>query len=154
MADEPQEKKTASSPEPAPATARKSAARKPRKSVSPKKKTAAKSAKTAKKPARRRRTGRQLREDEMEKELTFEIEHLRSLACQVTTRYLEGLESEIVQIREAVAASRGTKGRLTRLEAMLREFEGLKIKPEKGRRKDLQRISELAALLNRLGQKI
>jgi len=154
MAQEPQDKTTAPAPAPAPPKTR--AAGRPRKSVSPKKTTAEGPSKKAEKKVAgpRRRPEPKPREAEKERELTFEIEHLRSLACQIAARYLEGLESEIVQIREAVMSSRGNPGRFGRLETMLHAFEGLKVKPDKGRRKDLQRISDLVELLNRLAQKL
>lgn len=154
MADEPQQTEAAVPPASAPAKPDTGAARKARKSDASKKPAAKRPKKAEKKTGKTRRSARKVRETEMERELTFEIEHLRSLACQITTRYLEGLESEIVQIREAVMASRGHAGRLGRLETMLHAFQGLKVKPDKGRRKDLQRISDLVALLNRLAQKL
>jgi thioesterase domain-containing protein len=107
-----------------------------------------------KKAGKDRGIKRKEREAEAEKALVAELDRLRSRVRQIATRYMELLESEIVQVREAVAASAGAGDRLPRLSAMLRALEGLDVKPKKGRRKDLKRIDGLVALLNRVAQKL
>jgi hypothetical protein len=107
-----------------------------------------------KKNPKERGSKRKEREAEAEKALVAELDRLRSLAHQIATRYMELLESEIVQIRETVAASAGASDRLSRLSAMLRALQELSVKPKKGRRKDLKRIDGLVALLNRVAQKL
>jgi hypothetical protein len=107
-----------------------------------------------KKPTKERSAKRKEREAEAEKALTAELDRLRGLVQQIATRYMELLESEIVQIREAVVASAGSSDRLSRLSAMLRALQDLNVKPKKGRRKDLKRIDGLVALLNRVAQKL
>jgi len=121
----------------------------------PEAESSAKPAKGEKKQAKNDRLSkREAREAEAEKGLIAELDRLRALARQIASRYMELLESEIVQIRETIEASRGSGGRLPHLSMMLQGLEGLKVKPEKGRRKDLKRIDRLVALLNRLAQKL
>ena len=97
---------------------------------------------------------RKEREAEAEQTLVGELDRLRLTVHQIATRYMELLESEIVQIREAVLASAGNSDRLSRLSSMLRTVQGLNVKPKKGRRKDLKRIDGLVALLNRVAAKL
>jgi len=107
-----------------------------------------------KKDAKERGSKRKEREVEAERVLAAELDHLRRIVREIANRYMHLLESEIAQIREVVAASAGSSDRLARLTAMLRAVEHLKVKPKKGRRKDLKRIEALVAHLNRITQKL
>jgi len=103
-----------------------------------------------KKSAEPRGSKRQAREAEAVSALALELDHLRSLAHQIASRFMERLESEIVQIRETILAGAPSGERLRYLSTMQRALQGLAVKPQKGRRKDLKRIDELVVLLNRI----
>jgi len=103
---------------------------------------------------KKKESKRKQREAEAEKVLLAELDHLRSLARETIARFGELLETEIVQVRATVSASVGSSDRLARLITMIRALEGLSVKPDKGRRKDLKRIEKLVAVLNRVAQKL
>ncbi len=116
---------------------------------------AAKSARrAARKPGADRKSRRRSREAEVESQLVTDLNRLRATVRHIATRYVDLLESKIVQVREAVVSSRDSSGRLERLNLMLRNLEGLRVKPDKGRRKDLKRIDELLSLLNQVALKL
>ena len=107
-----------------------------------------------KKAAERRGSKRQAREAEVQAALILDLDHLRSVAREIASHFMERLESEIVQIRETVLASPASAKRLRHLSTIQRALQGLTVKPQKGRRKDLKRIDELVVLLNRIVQKM
>ncbi|MCX8035601.1 MAG: hypothetical protein N3D11_00830 [Candidatus Sumerlaeia bacterium] len=109
---------------------------------------------TGKKSSGERKSRRQMREAEVEARLVTELNHLRTTVRHIATHYVELLESKIVQVREAVESSRNSSDRLERLDFMLRSIEGLRVKPDKGRRKDLKQIDELLSQLNEVALKL
>ncbi len=109
---------------------------------------------TQKKPSGERKNRRQLREAEVEAQLVTELNRLRATVRHIGARYIDLLESKIVQVREAVVSNRDSSGRLERLNLMLRSLEGLRVKPDKGRRKDLKRIDELLSEMNQIALKL
>jgi hypothetical protein len=124
---------------------------KPKSDEKPSAKPARGDAKKASKP----RVGkRQAREAEVQAALVLDLDHLRSVAREIASHFMERLESEIVQIRETVLASSASAKRLRHLSTIQRALQGLTVKPQKGRRKDLKRIDELVVLLNRIVQKM
>jgi len=106
------------------------------------------------KAAKRGRTKREARAAELEQAIVGELDQLRTFVHQIGARFLERLESETVQIREAVEAGRGAPDRLSHLSLMLEALRAVRVKPDKGRLKDLKRVDELIVLLNRISQKL
>lgn len=85
------------------------------------------------------------------KRVMEELDFLRNTLLEVDRHYIARLESEIMQVREAVESEAG-EGRLPRrklhdFEEMLALMRGLQIKPGKGRRKDLKKIDQLVGRL-------
>jgi hypothetical protein len=105
-------------------------------------------------PKKSKREKREAREAEIEKDLLFELDQLRKFIQHITQHCRELLESEVVQIRDTVSSSRGTPDRLYNLSAMLEALRGLRVKPDKGRLKDLKRIDDMVSLLNRITQRM
>ena len=88
---------------------------------------------------RRAATGRGKRD--VQKRIEEELSQLRSLFRETVKNYAARVEGEIAQIREAVKGE-GQDGEEV-IQAMLTSIRQLKVKLEKGRRKDLKRIHDL-----------
>ena len=86
------------------------------------------------------------------KDLVAQLQNLRVLAKEVSRIYLASLESEIVGVIELVENVDGTgkRRRKEQLFQVKKIIGDLKIKPEKGRRKDLRRIEEAVASMAKL----
>jgi len=90
----------------------------------------------------------------LEKELAIELEHLRLLFREVLAAYSNRVEGRIVHVIEALQdvpdlklkpskSKRPTVDPIMRdVQAMLHSLHSLKVKPDKGRRKDLRHIEE------------
>lgn len=87
---------------------------------------------------------------DLQKDVIVRLQRLRSTAKEVSRTYLANLEHRILEMMDAVNSSGkkgGIKGRaLNRMSDVLDE---LKLKPEKGRRKDLKKIEEALDDLSR-----
>lgn len=79
--------------------------------------------------------------------LEAELGRLRALVREVGEAYVTNLEAEVVQIQTDLASSVGDLSRDEPLIRMLEEIRDLRVKPAKGRMKDLKRID---ALIDRL----
>ncbi len=108
----------------------------------------AKQAAPEKKSPRRKPTRRQLATGELVDELTA----LRGVTAEIVEHVRLELEGGLIEVRRTVksdAQGRAAKIPVRNLEAALKRVRALRVKPEKGRLKDLRR---LAALLDELDE--
>ncbi len=92
-------------------------------------------------------------------ELKDGIENLRTLVREITNAFVVHTEAEIVALSEAVrdlpnpeSDSKLAQRQEKFLEEMQKIVAGLKVKPEKGRLKDLRRVRDVLDELNSLAQ--
>jgi DNA gyrase/topoisomerase IV subunit A len=88
-------------------------------------------------------------EQDIQKIISAELHRLRSLFREIVRNYAARVEGEIAQIREVVEEQREEKGGEEAIQAMRTSIRKLKVKLEKGRRKDLQRIHDLIREMGR-----
>lgn len=86
--------------------------------------------------------------------LAAELGVLRTQVREVGEAYLTNLEAEIVQIRSDVASMAEDMGDDGAVCRMIDEIRGLRIKPGKGRMKDLKRIDTLIDRLEEILREI
>ena len=82
----------------------------------------------------------------LRRELQTELRYLRTVLREVTENYASAREADLEQIVEAVLED-GVSGRDAKLQGMLDHLRTLKVKPRKGRLKDIARIDKLVAEL-------
>ena len=94
-------------------------------------------------------------------ELTNGIENLRPLVREIANAFVAQTEARIAALNEAVNSLPNPESdakAVQRQEKLLDEMHdlvvGLKVKPGKGRLKDLRRVRDVFAELNKLVQKI
>lgn len=84
---------------------------------------------------------------ELERALEIELRHLRTLLREVAANYISALEADIEQVIEAlgVADQRPMRDSQVRpeLRDMLDHIRALRVKPRKGRRRDMKRMDKL-----------
>lgn len=72
------------------------------------------------------------------------MEHLRGEAREISRLYAANLQRDMVQLIEYVSASpgksAGDRRRADSILKMKKTLDGINVKPDKGRRKDLRRI--------------
>ncbi len=79
--------------------------------------------------------------------LILETRRLRALFSEIAERYIAEMEGRIASAVQAVEA---TELPAERIEAMLAIVQGVTVKPQKGRRKDLARIEKATEKLLRV----
>ncbi len=92
---------------------------------------------------------------EMEREMTSRLSYLRQAARESGHNYVINLEHDLIRLAEAVremfrSKSGPGKRELERLEKALALADDVKLKPAKGRRKDLRRIEGAVASMEKL----
>jgi len=87
------------------------------------------------------------------KAVADELAFLRKTFREVLAAYASHIEGEIVAVREAVQlvthARRVPAGRVHDLRDMLMLLRGLKVKPAKGKRRDMKKVETLVEELRR-----
>ena len=90
------------------------------------------------------------------KELLAQLQHLRLEAKEISRLYAANLQRDIVQLIEFLNESqiqpsgknsRGMNLQLSRMKEML---DGINLKPEKGRRKDLRKIESAVRSMRKI----
>ena len=83
------------------------------------------------------------------KELLAQLQHLRTETKEISRLYVANLQRDIVQLIEFVnengsqtANDKPSRSANLLLSRMKETLDGINLKPEKGRRKDLRRIEE------------
>ncbi|MSS73439.1 MAG: hypothetical protein EXS64_18410 [Candidatus Latescibacteria bacterium] len=84
------------------------------------------------------------------KSMDIELNRLRSLFREIVENYATKVEGEIAQLQEVMQEHGEERGREEAIQAMLTSIRQLKVKPEKGRLKDLKRIHDLVQEMRRL----
>src|SRR3954467_5517317 len=90
------------------------------------------------------------------KELLAQLQHLRTEAKEISRLYVANLQRDIVQLIDFLSEFENAPGDRKSTSANLRfaqmkeALEGIRLKPEKGRRKDLRRIEEVVRSLRKI----
>lgn len=92
---------------------------------------------------------------ELEREVASRLSYLRQAARESGHNYVVNLEHDLIRLAEAVheayrAKSGPGRKELQRLEKALEVIDRTKLKPAKGRRKDLKRIEQAVAEMEKL----
>lgn len=82
------------------------------------------------------------------KSMDIELNRLRSLFREIVENYATKVEGEIAQLQEVMQEHGGDQEEA--VQAMLASIRQLKVKPEKGRRRDLKGIHELVQEMRQL----
>jgi hypothetical protein len=82
--------------------------------------------------------------------MDIELNRLRSLFREVVENYTTKVEGDIAQLHEVIGEQGDEGDREETVRAMLTSIRQLKVKPEKGRRRDLKRIHDLVQEMRRL----
>jgi hypothetical protein len=90
----------------------------------------------------------------LHREVFLRLQQLRSSTRKVARTYVANIEREIAGISVALGATRPRRrtGKSVSPEALVRSldlFDQVRLKPEKGRRKDLKKIEQLVTALQR-----
>lgn len=85
------------------------------------------------------------------KAVDVELSRLRTLFKEVVEAYATKIEAEIAQVCEEVR-EQAPQSRKEALQSMLASLRQLKVKPEKGRLRDLKRIHELVRAVRSLAE--
>jgi hypothetical protein len=85
---------------------------------------------------------------ELERALEIELRHLRTLLREVAANYISALEADIEQVVEALGAAdqrpmKDSQIRRAEFRNMLDRIRALRVKPQKGRRRDMKRMDKL-----------
>ena len=81
------------------------------------------------------------------KELLAQLQHLRTEAKEIGRLYAANLQRDIVQVIEFLNEKQLPN---TTLAQMKDKLEGIRLKPEKGRRKDLRRIEDAVRSMRKI----
>lgn len=105
-------------------------------------------------PPARKKAPAKARPD-LERELSSRLSFLRQAAREAGHNYVINLEHDLIVLAEAVreafrSKSGPGKKDLARFERVLEIVDRTKLKPAKGRRKDLKRIEEAVAFMDKL----
>src|SRR5690349_9086969 len=89
------------------------------------------------------------------KELLAQLQHLRTEAKEISRLYLANLQRDIVQLidflnEQQVPQTKSRRNDDPLLLQMKEELDGITLKPEKGRRKDLRRIEDTVRSLRKI----
>jgi len=84
----------------------------------------------------------------LERALEIELRHLRALLREVAANYVSKLEADIERVVEAIGDNEERKGGdaqagQVELRDVLNRIRTLKVKPGKGRRRDVKRMDKL-----------
>ncbi len=93
-------------------------------------------------------TGRNGRDSR--KSMDIELNRLKSLFREMVENYAAKVEGEIAQLQEVMQENGQENGRKEAIQAMMTSIRQLKVKPEKGRRRDFKRIHDLVQEMRRL----
>src|SRR5437870_12977789 len=81
------------------------------------------------------------------KELLAQLQHLRTEAKEISRLYVANLQRDIVQLIDFLNENPAPK---TAFLQMKEKLDGINLKPEKGRRKDLRRIEDVVRSLHKI----
>ncbi len=91
------------------------------------------------------------------KELLAQLQHLRTEAKEISRLYVANLQRDIVQLIEFLnesqnqaSGNRNSRGANLLLSQMKETLDGINLKPEKGRRKDLRKIEQAVRSMRKI----
>ena len=89
------------------------------------------------------------------KELLAQLQHLRTEVKEISRLYAANLQRDIVQLMEFLNENETGKSKSSNaanpvFSKMKETLDGISLKPEKGRRKDLRRIEQAVRTLRKL----
>ena len=89
------------------------------------------------------------------KELLAQLQHLRSEAKEISRIYVANLQRDIVELMDFLNEKQDGRSRQARtlgptLVQMKDALDGISLKPEKGRRKDLRRIERAVRSMTKI----
>src|SRR5262245_36838095 len=92
----------------------------------------------------------------LKKELLAQLQHLRTEAKEISRLYVANLQRDIVQLieflneQQPAPKARGAAKPDPAHEQMKELLDGINLKPEKGRRKDLRKIENVVRSLRKI----
>ena len=90
----------------------------------------------------------------LKKELLAQLQHLRMETREISRLYVANLQRDIVQIIEFLNETPAPKTNSRKVDpkfvAMKEQLDGINVKPEKGRRKDLRKIENVVKSLRKI----
>ena len=91
------------------------------------------------------------------KELLAQLQHLRNEAKEISRLYVANLQRDIVQLIEFLnenqnqaSGNKNARGANLLLSQMKETLDGINLKPEKGRRKDLRKIEQAVRSMRKI----
>ena len=144
-------------PKAAKSVKRRKAARKPEAGKPPKaaKKKSPKGEKPAKPPEKAKggkpaKTGKkaEAKDPALQSNLAVEAHHIRMMLREISQRFVNDLESEVVRIIELIGEIPGGARKRAEMQKIIQNMRNLKVKPNKGRMRDLREIRDLIQQTN------
>jgi site-specific recombinase XerC len=91
----------------------------------------------------------------LKKELLAQLQHLRMETKEISRLYVANLQRDIVQLIEFLNEQQASKNKNSRkldpiFLQMKERLDGINLKPEKGRRKDLRRIEDVVRSMRKI----
>ena len=91
----------------------------------------------------------------LKKELLAQLQHLRTETKEISRLYVANLQRDIVQLIDFLNEQPGPKtGNARKIDPiflqMKEKLDGINLKPEKGRRKDLRRIEDAVRSMRKI----
>jgi len=90
----------------------------------------------------------------LKKELLAQLQHLRIETKEISRLYVANLQRDIVQLieflNELPVPKMNSRKPDAKFVAMKDELDGINVKPEKGRRKDLRKIENVVKSLHKI----
>jgi len=90
------------------------------------------------------------------KELLAQLQHLRTEVREISRLYVANLQRDIVQIidflndNQTPAKTKQSRSANAALSRMKETMDGISVKPERGRRKDLRRIEQAVRSMRKI----
>ena len=106
----------------------------------PEKPKAGKPAKTGKKA--------EAKDPALQSNLAVEAHHVRMMLREISQRFVNDLESEVVRIIELIGEIPGGARKRAEMQKIIQNMRNLKVKPNKGRMRDLREIRDLIQQTN------
>jgi hypothetical protein len=99
------------------------------------------------KPAR---TGKKAdaKDPAVQSNLAVEAHHIRMMLREISQRFVNDLESEVVRIIELIGEIPGGARKRAEMQKIIQNMRNLKVKPNKGRMRDLREIRDLIQQTN------
>jgi hypothetical protein len=96
------------------------------------------------------KTGRkaEAKDPALQSNLAVEAHHIRMMLREISQRFVNDLESEVVRIIELIGEIPGGARKRAEMQKIIQNMRNLKVKPNKGRMRDLREIRDLIQQTN------